>query len=91
MAAHAHLKNEFTEDEKCHNLMTWLKAYQVMRSHYLIITLSPRKVDHQTTCLGIVWWWTVEVCILTIKVNDVYPHICLYNQTSAVYILLLVL
>ena len=24
MAAHAHLKNEFTEDEKYHNLMTWL-------------------------------------------------------------------
>ena len=25
MAAHAHLKNEFTEDEKYHNLMNWLK------------------------------------------------------------------
>ena len=25
MAAHAHLKNEFMEDEKYHNLMTWLK------------------------------------------------------------------
>ena len=24
MAAHARLKNEFTEDEKCHNLMNWL-------------------------------------------------------------------
>ena len=24
MAMHARLKNEFTEDEKCHNLMTWL-------------------------------------------------------------------
>ena len=24
MAAHAHLKNEFTEDEKYHNLMSWL-------------------------------------------------------------------
>ena len=24
MAAHAFLKNEFTEDEKCHNLMRWL-------------------------------------------------------------------
>ena len=23
-AAHACLKNEFTEDEKCHNLMRWL-------------------------------------------------------------------
>ena len=25
MAAHAHLKNEFTEDEKYHNLIGWLK------------------------------------------------------------------
>ena len=25
MAAHARLKNEFTEDEKYNNLMTWLK------------------------------------------------------------------
>ena len=25
MAGHARLKNEFTEDEKCHNLMRWLK------------------------------------------------------------------
>ena len=24
MAAHARLKNEFTKDEKYHNLMTWL-------------------------------------------------------------------
>ena len=24
MAAHAHLNNEFTEDEKCHNLKSWL-------------------------------------------------------------------
>ena len=24
MAEHVHLKNEFTEDEKCHNLMSWL-------------------------------------------------------------------
>ena len=24
MAAHAYLKNEFTEDKKCQNLMSWL-------------------------------------------------------------------
>ena len=27
MAGHARLKNEFTEDEKCHNLMRWLKYF----------------------------------------------------------------
>ena len=26
MAAHVHLKNEITEDEKYHNLMSWLKC-----------------------------------------------------------------
>ena len=26
MAAHAYLKNEFTEDKKCQNLMSWLKC-----------------------------------------------------------------
>ena len=28
MAAHARFKNEFTEDEKCHNLMSWLILLQ---------------------------------------------------------------
>ena len=27
MAAHACLKNEFTKDEKCHNLMSWLNCF----------------------------------------------------------------
>ena len=27
MAAHARLKNGFTEDEKCHNLMSWLLIF----------------------------------------------------------------
>ena len=30
MAANAHLKNEFTEDEKYHNLMRWLNCQQVL-------------------------------------------------------------
>ena len=31
MAVHGRLKNEFTEDEKCHNLMSWLKQRKGMR------------------------------------------------------------
>ena len=27
MAAHAYLKNEFTEDKKCQNLMSWLICF----------------------------------------------------------------
>ena len=39
MAAHARLKNEFTEDEKYHNLMSWLSMlvlfYPALLSLYL--------------------------------------------------------
>ena len=31
MAAHACMKNEFTEDEKYHNLMRWLILYPLQR------------------------------------------------------------
>ena len=37
MAAHARLKNEFTEDEKYHNLMTWLLFLFTEVQMYLII------------------------------------------------------
>ena len=30
MAAHARLKNELTENERCHNLMSWLKCFQYL-------------------------------------------------------------
>ena len=29
MAAYAHLKNEFTKNEKCHTLMTWLTLHRL--------------------------------------------------------------
>ena len=41
MAAHARLKNEFTEDEKYHNLMTWLIFSGLIESH----TLSLMSID----------------------------------------------
>ena len=44
MAAHMRLKNEFTEDEKCHNLMRLLK-----HSHHGV-----NVVPRQTTALHIV-------------------------------------
>ena len=37
MAAHARLKNAFTEEEKCHNLMTWLSSsYHYLHYFYRI-------------------------------------------------------
>ena len=41
MAAHARLKIEFTEDEKCHNLMRWRKFF-----------LFPDGLDNQELCKG---------------------------------------
>ena len=35
MAAHARLKNEFTDDEKYHNLMRWLKCCLFSQGSYL--------------------------------------------------------
>ena len=29
MSEHAYLKNEFTEDKKCHNLINWLNLCQI--------------------------------------------------------------
>ena len=43
MAGHAFLKNEFTEDEKCHNLMTWLiNVFQVtdIKKNAMVIMLK---------------------------------------------------
>ena len=34
MAAHARLKNEFTEDKKYHNLMTWLSWFSLSFKEY---------------------------------------------------------
>ena len=43
MAAHACLKNEFTEDKKYHNLMRWLDkfCYQVKDKLIIILPLLP--------------------------------------------------
>ena len=44
MAAHARLKNEFTEDEKCHNLMSWLICFigsiWILRGRIVSLILS---------------------------------------------------
>ena len=39
MAAHACLKNEFTKDEKYHNLMTWLKYSKYWASQIIAVTV----------------------------------------------------
>ena len=45
MAAHAGLKNEFTEDEKYHNLMRWLIHYSVTTSASNV-SLDPKHLCH---------------------------------------------
>ena len=52
MAAHACLKNEFTEDEKCHNLMGWLSC-QNHRSQRTFGTKTKRRKCETGTKVGI--------------------------------------
>ena len=33
MIAHARLKNDFAEDEKCHNLTSWLSSSYILQHH----------------------------------------------------------
>ena len=45
MAAHARLKNKFTDEEKYHNLMTWLtNVSDVLLTFNLDITLTVLKL-----------------------------------------------
>ena len=60
MAAHACLKNEFTEDEKYHNLMTWficcLKCFKTRYSLPALLTkkeLFPHIIDMLAVEMGV--------------------------------------
>ena len=61
MAVHASLKNEFTEDQTCHNLVSWLK----LTVHYqLNLSSAPPYLQ----ALG---------CGLSLKMswNEINPHL----------------
>ena len=87
MAGHACLKNELTEDEKCHNLMTWLiNGFQVtdIKKDAMVINVEVSiqyAVRHiilfPTYCLCHV---TVPVfhslCLLTFLSNDSRTRVC---------------
>ena len=45
MAAHARLKNEFTEDEKCHNLISWLIYQARVYTHIQLNSLYFRESE----------------------------------------------
>ena len=64
MAAHARLKNEFTEDEKCHNLMSWFKCLSsllVMLCHMTLFAIKQLVVYSE--------------CNITVGEND-RPSVC---------------
>ena len=58
MAAHARLKNEFTEGEKCQNLMGWLKYSRhplndkVTRAVFASDKSPPIKLFNLLECIG---------------------------------------
>ena len=57
MAAHAHLKNEFTEDDKCHNLMRCLNyksnhIHDFMANHEETADTNRRKEEVKKPEIG---------------------------------------
>ena len=45
MAAHERLKNESTEDEKCHNLMSWLVCLLSVVYRQLVVNFDQTETD----------------------------------------------
>ena len=45
MAVRVHLKNEFTEDEKCHNLMTWLIYFCLQNKEETSLPEPPEELE----------------------------------------------
>ena len=68
MAAHARLKNEFMEDEKCHNLMRWLNYIISMplQDHNSIISLQCDSGEYNSLM--------VVRCRLKIPSSAFLPH-----------------
>ena len=48
MAVHVRLKNEFTEDEKCHNLMSWLISFLVVTVYVFLDHLESHQERYHT-------------------------------------------
>ena len=66
MGAHARLKNEFTEDEKYHNIMRWLNLIHVL---FLPQIRGIRVPGHGE------WTWTGTGTLRT-------PNDCLYEHCN---------
>ena len=60
---HVHLKNEFTEDKKCHNLMAWLK-YTFTLKEFIIYTRTYLPFDKPKHIMN--------TCRITCQINE--PH-----------------
>ena len=67
MAVHARLKNEFTEEEKCHNLMSWLKSFIMLSSKSEANTVIPLRSSYYAPNFkeidGAYWFRVVRACI----------------------------
>ena len=67
MCAHAGLKNDFTEDEKYHNLMSWLKSSPLAHS------LSRSSTCYSIICFFSKYIFSKRMILLKyVKVNDIF-------------------
>ena len=58
MAAHAHQKNAFTEDEKCHNLTRWLIDYLC---RHLVLQLTSQYTPPNAATKDKLFYSTVKI------------------------------
>ena len=74
MAAHARLKNEFTEDEKYHNLMRWLKW------RFILISICRFRTDGPTNLFKILNSYKL------MRKYDVYSNLYRQKESGLVYL-----
>ena len=78
MAAHAIFKNEFKEEEKYHNLMSWLN-YSIKMMVFFKMHISwaggHMAVNMQSTCLGFI----IRSCEIAINASKALIFLHLYE------------
>ena len=79
MAAHAHLKNEFMEDEKCHNLMSWLKylnCFTEAKSNTCVsgVSLENNRCSSQINMFFLSYMGCMEIMSILVSFDGIFAH-----------------